>query len=214
MSVRRATRRANLRHPAQTITEISEVCAYNRRVVYRSQSLGFEVTLPAGWKEPGFIRRLFTSYDRANPELNGPGGKSLKFTIRPVRVVPTVAARHAIFRQVAGKLCYDVIKLEAIEVGGRSHATMVYDCLHPELDQLLVLRFKSYALVFPGVEYEITARVAILPRGVSFTRPQAPDFERKRKQRKEHFQYAEKLQQIFAYEEDYDAIVGTFRRMG
>jgi hypothetical protein len=183
-------------------------------MLYRSKNRGFELALPAGWSEPGVLRRIFTPYNSSDPEFFGPDGKSLKFAIGPIHPEPSAAAMHETLRRVAAKHGHDVMKLETIAVGGREHATIVYDCLHPSLDQLLVLRFKNYHLVFHGVEYVITARVAVLPRGISLTRPQAPNYERGRMQREKHGEYAKKLHQIFGYEEDYDDIVRTFRQTG
>ena len=183
-------------------------------MIYRNKSRGFEIALPAGWSEPGVLRRIFGSYDSSNPEFFGPDGKSLKFAIGPIHPEPSPIAMHENLRRIAAKHGHDVMKLETISAGGREHATMVYDCLHPSMDQLLVLRFKNYHLVFHGVEYVITARVAILPRGISLTRPQAPDFERGRMQREKHGEYAKTLQKIFAYDEDYDEVIRTFRHIG
>jgi len=183
-------------------------------MLYRNRKLGFEIALPAGWSEPGLFRRLFASYDSSNPEFFGPGGKSLKFAISPIQPEPSTTAMHATLQDIAAEHGHDVIKLETITVSGREHATIVYDCLHPSLDQLLVLRFKNYHLVFQGVEYAITARVAVLPRGISLTRPQAPDYKRGKMQRQKYGEYAKKLPQIFAYEEDYDEIVRTFHHTG
>src|SRR5579864_1413691 len=180
-------------------------------MLYRSKKLGFELAMPTGWSEPGLLRRLFASYDSSNPEFSGPGGKSLKFVIGPIHPEASPTAMHETLRRIAAKHGHDVMKLETISVGGRDHASIVYDCLHPSLDQLLVLRFKNYHLVFHCVAYVITARVAVLPRGISMTRPQALDWERSKMQREKYGEYAKRLQQIFAYEEDYDDVVRTFR---
>jgi len=183
-------------------------------MLYRDQKLGFEITLPAGWREPGLSHRLLPSYDPSNPEFSGPGGAGLKFAIGPIQGAPSVDSMHEGLQRIAARFGHDVISLGTIGVSGREHATVVYDCLHPSLDQLLVLRFKNYHLVFGGTEYVITARVAVLPRGISLSRPQRLDLERFRMQRERYGQQAEALQQVFAYEEDYDDIIRTLRFLG
>lgn len=183
-------------------------------MLYRNGKLGFEIAFPAGWSEPGLFRRLFGSYDPSNPEFLGPGGKGLKFAIGPIQSEPSVDVMHENLRCIAANHGHDVMKLESIFVGGREHATIVYDCLHPKMDQLLVLRFKGYHLVFGGIEYVTTASVAVLPRGISLTRPQPPDYLRGRMQTEKYGAYAKSIQKIFAYEEDYDDIIRTFRYTG
>jgi hypothetical protein len=67
---------------------------------YRSKKLGFELTLPAGWSEPGLLRRIFASYGLSNPEFSGPGGKNVKFALAPIHPEPPANIRAFFFRFV------------------------------------------------------------------------------------------------------------------
>ena len=166
---------------------------------------------PPRWSEPGFIRRLLQGYDPDNPEFAGPNGSKLKFAIGPIGPEPDLKAHQDNLRRISLKHGHDPIEIAAIRVCGKDHATIVYDILKPGLEQLLVLRFKNFHLIFSKVEYVVTAHVATLPRGISLTRPQALDLNEFHRQRAAYPDYQRRFPKIYACEEDYDDIIRTFR---
>lgn len=166
--------------------------------IYRSNRMRFEITLPDKWSEPGFFHRLFRPYDPDNPEFFGPNGAGLKFAIGPISPEPNLDEHQRNLERIAMKYGHRVLEIGSIEVCGKNHATMVYEmpltrrppvvmgC--PEIIATLELlgprlRLKNYHLIFHGIEYVITAKVASINQDIF----------------------------IHEYEDTYDNIVRTFK---
>jgi hypothetical protein len=102
-----------------------------------------------------------------------------------------------------------MMPLESILVCGKEHATIVYDVPIPKL---YVLRLKNYHLIFAGIEYVLTASVAVLPR--FYLPPNLDDpsnFDDFMRQKTDQILSGEGLTKVYAYENEYDDIVQTFR---
>jgi len=109
---------------------------------------GFHVSLPQGWRKAGLLRRLLFM---GNPELYGPGGRSIKFAIGPISPAPSAEQQRNNLEAIAVRHGHHVIETDIIEVGGRDHATMV--CRVPGVGVL-----KNYSLIFGETEYFVTAQ--------------------------------------------------------
>lgn len=118
---------------------------------YRNKEWGFELTLPKGWYRPGFFHRLIFS---AQPEFFGPHDDSIKMVTAPLSPEPDLHSHQKVIRRIAGELGHQVLEVSEIEVGGKRHATVVFEA---RLDSRLRRRFKNYHLVFDGTEFVVTA---------------------------------------------------------
>lgn len=117
---------------------------------HKNSSWGFEITLPDGWAEPGFLRRILLGH-ATNPEFYGPSRESIKFAIGPISPVPHVRRQQDNLRTIAARHGHNVLEVGSIEVGGKEHATMI--CEIPYVGVV-----KNYSLIFSGIEYLVTAR--------------------------------------------------------
>ena len=121
---------------------------------YQNKHWGFKLDFPAGWFEPGFFKRLFSSGRYAQqdvyPEFYGPEGASIKIMSGPISPVPSTEQQINL-KTIAEKHGHDVIETGTIKVGGISHATMT--CRIPDAGVL-----KNYSLIFGRTEHFITAR--------------------------------------------------------
>ncbi len=111
--------------------------------LYRNAHWRFEITMPDGWKEPGFLKRAFNRYDSANPELIGSHEKirvryskdspepnseaRLTFSIVPISPEPTVEQHQNDLAIIARRHHHFVREMGRITVLGKDHATMVYE---------------------------------------------------------------------------------------
>jgi hypothetical protein len=191
---------------------------------YRNKQWGFEITLPLGWLEPGLLHKLLHGYDSTNPEFFGPNEKirkkyssqspdpaneaALKFTIGPISPEPTVEQHQRNLEVIAKRHKHCIRDTGKIQVLGKDHATIVYEVPRPKFENILVYRFKNYHLIFKGIEYVITSKLATLPHtnwplelGQEYLQvpPQirrAPNITN--------------LQAVYMYDQDYDDIVSTF----
>jgi hypothetical protein len=122
---------------------------------YHNSTWGFDLQLPAGWREPGGIARvlLFFRYaaQSSQPEFYGPDGASLKFAIGPISPEPSAEMQQRTLQHIAMKRGEDVLDVGTVQVGGRIHATMTVDIPY-------VGRVKHYSLIFRGTEYLVSAR--------------------------------------------------------
>ncbi|MEW6162537.1 MAG: hypothetical protein AB1606_04405 [Nitrospirota bacterium] len=122
---------------------------------YRNQHWRFELDLPPGWAEPGFFRRLlaFGRYAQQgqHPEFYGPGDSSIKIASGPISPVPSAEQQQSNLEAIARRHGHDVIETRTINVGGRSHATML--CRAPGVGVV-----KNYSLIFGTTEYFVTAQ--------------------------------------------------------
>lgn len=122
---------------------------------YKNRKWGFELDLPTGWGEPGFFKHLFSFFRYAQqstqPEFYGPAGASLKLAIGPISPVPSLQEQQRNLERIAAKYGHEVIEIGEIDVGGKSHATMLCDI--PGVGVV-----KNYSLIFQGKEYLVTAQ--------------------------------------------------------
>lgn len=122
---------------------------------YQNQHWGFELDLPPGWGEPGFFKRLFSvgryAQQAANPEFYARDGSSIKIAVGPISPVPSAEQQQSNLGAIARRHGHDVIEAGTINVGGRSHATML--CRVPGVGVL-----KNYSLIFGTMEYLVTAQ--------------------------------------------------------
>lgn len=122
---------------------------------YRNRKWCFELTLPSGWREPGFLQRLlfFPRYSSQawQPEFYGPDRSSIKFAVGPIHPVPSVDGQKRNIERIAQKHGHNVLSTGDIDVNGRQHATMV--CEIPAVGTV-----KNYSLIFGETEYLVTAR--------------------------------------------------------
>lgn len=178
---------------------------------YHSQDWKFEVTFPDGWREPGLLRRFLRHHDPRHPEFVGPQGADLKFAVGPISPTPTVEQMQRTLQSIAERHGHWVVSVEAIAVGGKQHATLLY---HIPLERpgqssdpcdryrgMLTgktLRLKNYHLVFGGTEFVVTGKIALFdgPIGHLGGRP------------------VQDLSVLYAHDEDYDDIIRTFRLPG
>ncbi len=175
---------------------------------YRNTLSGFEVDLPEGWSEYGFFKRLFRTYDPAQPELAGPNGADLKFAVGPIAREPGLEEMQRNLDAIARRHGHWVVDVGSISVAGTEHATIMYHVpLGPfrpvtegyasqlGLQTGPTLRAKNYHIVLNGVEYVMTGKIALFDGPI----------------RDIGGEPVQELSELYAYDDDYDDIARTFR---
>jgi len=136
-----------LRTKLPAIDKVTEEDTMAKRRFHDSDS-GFEIDLPAGWRIPSLFSRVTSN---GNPEFYGSDGSALKFAVGPIDPLLCAKQQKVNLQTIAAKYGHKVLSVDEIEIGGKTHATMV--CTIPQLGTL-----KNYSLIFKETEYLITAR--------------------------------------------------------
>jgi hypothetical protein len=175
--------------------------------LYKNEKWKFEINLPKGWAGSGFLRRLFRPFDPANPELYGSRGVSLKFAIGPISPEPSLKQMQKNIENISRKYGHLVVETGSIPILGKEHATILY---HVPISVDRSVRLKNYHLIFNGIEFVITGKVALFTgiQGMSGPRPGMYSSAA--------FAAAlipiyPELLQLYACDDDYDDIIKTFK---
>lgn len=174
---------------------------------YANKRWKFEIELSEGWKEPGFFGRLLRPYDSANPELYGPKGAALKFAIGPISPEPSLGQMQRKVESISRKYGHLVIETGSISVLAKEHATIIY---HVPLPGNKSLRLKNYHLVLNGIEFVATGKVALFTGFEGMAGPTPGMYSQVALAAALIPDYPELLQ-LYAYTDDYDDIIKTFK---
>jgi len=186
---------------------------------YQNKHWNFEITLPGGWRGPGFFGRLMGG--ERNPTITGPGKAELKLAIGPILPEPSVHEMQRNLQVIANRHDHPIQEIDSIDVMGKQHATMLYQVPFEFPWSLRVAhQFKNYHLVFDGIEYVVTTNIGIVPRmglpSIAATNPVA--FHQMKEQAEKAvggavalIKGAERFYQIYYGWGDYDDIVQTFK---
>ena len=121
---------------------------------YHNQHWRFKLDLPPGWGEPSVLKRLLSfgryAHQTVHPEFYARDGSSIKIAVGPITPVPSAEEQQSNLETIARRHGHDVIETGAINVDGRSHATML--CRVPAIGVI-----KNYSLIFGTTEYFVTA---------------------------------------------------------
>lgn len=175
--------------------------------LYTNTRWGFELNLPKGWSEPSFFQRLLRGYDPGNPELYGPKGAALKFAIGLISPEPSLKQMQRNVEGIVRKYGYLVVEIASIFVLGKEHATTPY---HVPLPGDRSLRLKNYHLIFNGIEFVATGKVALFT-GIEDMDGPPPGCYHPALLATMLIPKYPKLLRLYAYIDDYDDIIKTFK---
>jgi hypothetical protein len=177
---------------------------------YANDRWGFQISLPEGWAEPGFLRRLLRPYDPGNPELYGPKGAALKFAIGRISPEPNLQQMQRKVESVARKYGHLVVETDSLSVSGKEHATILY---HIPLPGDRSLRLKNYHIVLNGIEFVATGKVALFTGLEGMVGPRPGMYSQAALAAALIPRYPDLLR-LYAYTDDYDDIMKTFKLAG
>jgi len=154
-----------------------------------------------------FFLNYFNPHIGGSDELIGPNGASIKIVYGDIEPEPFWEDYISKLAEISAHHNHRVVTASPIEILGKKHATIVYDIPIKQYNELMVTRAKNYHLIFNGVEYVFTAKIAQLAAlSPEMMTTNIGRYKQAWKQHKE----MQKIQEIFGQIDTYDEIIKSF----
>jgi hypothetical protein len=163
---------------------------------YGFRKAGITLDAPSSWRKGPFLKRLRYPYQ---PELFGLNNEYIGFdSIDKLDRASTIAEASALLRDEIVARGNRLVSLSSLEIGGKEHATAVFDKPMPS-DPSEVVRMKKYRLSLAGKVYTLTATLSFEGRNSPGGAPSP--------YRRGEVLTATSRRTIFGSEDEYDRIV-------